>query len=209
THHSPAARGLTEKPGPTPTLSLWMEVQQMLTDRLDYVVGVDSHPDQHALAVVASSGELVLEATIAAEAAGYRQALRLPREQAPGRRVWAVEGSGCYAAGLVRYLLAHGERVLELERPKRAGSRGRLKSDPLDALRAARVLLAGERLATPRAGGRRESLRALLTTREGTVQAKRQALNQLRALLVLLDAPLRSRLRPLGRRTPRPRRTPP
>jgi transposase len=178
-----------------------MEVRQMLTDRLDYVIGVDSHRDQHALALVASSGVVVGEATITAAQGGYRQALRLAEQQAPGRRVWAVEGSGCYAAGLVRYLLAGGERVLELERPQRAGSRGRLKSDPLDALRAARVVLAGERLAVPRTGGRRESLRALLTTREGTVQAKRQALNQLRALLVLLDEPLRSRLRPLGRLT--------
>jgi transposase len=53
--------------------------------------------------------------------------------------------------------------------------------------------------ADPRGGGRRESLRALLTTREGTVQAKRAALGQLRSLLILVDEPLRARLRPLAR----------
>jgi transposase len=178
-----------------------MEVQRMLTDRLDYVIGVDSHADQHALAVVAGSGTLSCEAVLPADGGGYRQALALAERQAPGRRLWAIEGTGSYAAGLTRFLLAHGERVLELERPKRSGSRGRLKSDPLDALRAARTLLSGESLSQPRLGGSRESLRALVTTREGTVQAKRSALNQLRSLLILVDEPLRSRLRPLGRLT--------
>ncbi len=173
----------------------------MLTDRLDYVIGVDSHADQHALAIVAGSGALSCELVLPADPSGYREALRLALERAPGRRLWAIEGTGSYAAGLARSLLAAGEQVLELERPKRAGSRGRLKSDPLDALRAARAVLAGEQLAWPRVGGQRESLRALVTAREGTVQAKRAALNQLRSLLVLADEPLRSRLRPLGRTT--------
>lgn len=172
----------------------------MLTDRLDYVVGVDSHADQHAFAVVAATGMLSGEARLAADEQGYRQALALAEQQAPGRRLWAVEGSGSYAAGLTRFLQAHGERVLEVERPKRTGSRGRIKSDPLDALRAARLVLAGERLAEPRSGGQRESLRALVSTREGTVAARRAALCQLRALIVLLDDSRRSQLRPLGKK---------
>jgi transposase len=171
----------------------------MLADQLDYVVGVDSHRDRHAFAVLAASGELVDEQELGADQAGYRQALALAERAAPGRRVWAIEGTGSYAAGLTRFLAGRGERVLEVERPKRAGSRSRLKTDRLDAIRAARLLLAGERLATPRSGGRRESLRALLTTREGTVQAKRAALGQLRSLIVLLDEPLRARLQPLTR----------
>jgi transposase len=173
----------------------------MLADQLDYVIGVDSHANQHTVAVVAGSGVLEDQYTVVADAAGYRQALRAAERLAPGRRLWAVEGTGSYAAGLTRFLLERGERVLEVERPRRCGSRGRLKSDPLDALRAARAVLAGERLAGPRRGAQRESLRALLTTREGTVQARRAALNQLRSLLILLDEPLRARLRPLGRLT--------
>jgi len=171
----------------------------MLADRPDYVVGVDSHRDRHAFAVLAASGELVDEQELTADQAGYRKALRLAEQQAPGRRVWAIEGTGSYAAGLTRFLAGRGERMLEVERPKRTGSRGRLKTDRLDAIRAARLLLAGERLATPRSSGRRESLRALLTTREGTVQAKRAALGQLRSLIILLDEPLRTRLQPLTR----------
>ena len=50
---------------------------------------------------------------------GYRRALRLARLRAPGRRVWALEGTGCYGAGLARFLVGRGERVLEVERPAR------------------------------------------------------------------------------------------
>lgn len=172
----------------------------MLADRLDYVLGVDSHRDRHAFAIVAASGELVDEQELGADQAGYRQALRLAAQRAPGRRVWAIEGTGCYAAGLTRFLAAHGERVCEVERPKRTGSRGRLKTDRLDALRAARLLLLGERLAEPRIGEQREALRALSTTREGAVSVRRAGLCQLRALLVLLPEPLRGQLRGLTRR---------
>jgi transposase len=171
----------------------------MLADQLDYVVGVDSHRDRHALALVAASGVIVAEFEVAADAAGYRQALELAQRRAPGRRLWAIEGTGSYGAGLARFLTGQGERVLEAERPPRSGSRGRLKSDPLDALRAARAALADERLAHPRAGGQRESLRALVTTRESAVDGKRVALCQLRSLLVLIDEPLRSELRSLPR----------
>jgi hypothetical protein len=109
----------------------------MLADQLDYVVGVDSHRGRHAFAVLAASGELVEEQELGADQAGYRQALALAERAAPGRRVWAIEGTGSYAAGLTRFLAGRGERVLEVERPKRAGSRSRLKTDRLDAIRAA------------------------------------------------------------------------
>jgi transposase len=171
----------------------------MLTDQLDYVLGVDSHRDRHAIGVLAASGELLAEQELAADAAGYRAALMLAERAAPGRRVWAIEGTGCYGAGLARFLVSQGERVLEVERPTRTGSRGRLKSDPLDAVRAARLLLAGQPLAQPRLGEQRDALRALLTTREGAVAVRRAGLCQLRALLVLLPEPLRGHLRGLTR----------
>ena len=171
----------------------------MLADQLDFVIGVDSHSDRHALCVLAASGEIVGEQELPAEAAGYRQALRLAERQAPGRRLWAIEGTGCYGAGLARFLAGHGERLREVERPLRTGSRGRLKSDPLDALRAARLLLSGQPLAQPRRGKQREALRALLTTREGAVAVRRAGLCQLRSLLVLLPEPRRGQLRGLTR----------
>jgi hypothetical protein len=71
----------------------------MFADRLDYVVGVDTHRDAHALAVVcASTGAVLGEREVGAERRGYERALALAREQAVGERLWAIEGSGSYGA---------------------------------------------------------------------------------------------------------------
>jgi transposase len=171
----------------------------MLADELDFVVGVDTHRDTHTLALVAcASGAPVAEATVAATGHGYAQALGFVDELAPGRRAWALEGTGCYGAGLTRFLAERGERVLEVERPARQ-QRRRGKSDSLDALAAARSALARRRQAQPRAGGRRQALAALVRTREGALTARRAALCQLRALLLALPAERRERLQQLSR----------
>jgi len=173
----------------------------MLADELEFVIGVETHRDEHALALVACpSGACLVEALIAADAGGYAAALALARRRAPGRRAWAIEGSGSYGKGLARSLVSEGERVLEVERPRRAGGRGRAKSDRLDALRAARTLLAEERPSLPRAAGRREALRVVLAVRTSAVAARRVALNRLRALLVTCPEALRAELRSLTRR---------
>jgi transposase len=199
THHSPAAGGFESLTGTDPFPQPGVEVLRMLADQLDYVIGVDSHRDRHAFAIVTAFGAIEIEQELAADPLGYRQALALAGRHAPGRRVWAIEGTGSYGAGLTRFLAEQGEQALEVERPSRSGSRGRLKTDRLDALRAARTLLSGERLARPRSGVERASLRALLSTRAGAVAAKRAGLCQLRSLLVVAPEPLRSKLRPLGR----------
>ncbi len=114
----------------------------MLADQLDYVVGVDPHRDAHALAVVdVRTGAVVFEATVVASSDGYRQALLLAEAHAPGRRVFAVEGTGSFGAGLTRFLTGCGERVLEVGRLRRERRSGG-KSDALDAVRAARSVLA-------------------------------------------------------------------
>ncbi len=172
----------------------------MLADELDFVVGVDTHRDEHALALVACpSGVVVAETRVCAEQAGYAAALALARKRAPGARAWAIEGTGSYGKGLVRYLAAEGERVVEVERPRRQGRRQRQKTDVLDARRAARSLLGEELAALPRATGVREALRVSLSVRAGAVSARTSALNQLRALLVGCPEPLRAELRGLTR----------
>jgi transposase len=170
----------------------------MLAEQLDYVLGVDTHQGSHALAVVdARVGVTVAQLEVAANRSGYRQLLRFAQRQAPGRRVFALEGSGSCGAGLRRSLQAAAERVYEVERPLRQGQRGRLKSDPLDAEQAARALLAGISGGDPRTGGEREAVRALLVAREGAVTAASQATNELRALIVTAPEELRERLQGL------------
>ena len=169
----------------------------MLADQVDYVVGVDPHRDSHALAIVhVLSGAIVFETTIAASSQGYAEALQLVDAHAAGRRAFAVEGSGSFGAGLTRFLTGRGEWVLEVSRLRRERRSGG-KTDALDAVRAARSVLGQERPATPRAGGERQALQALVAAREGAVNAKCAGLAQIRDLLITTPEPLRSELRPL------------
>ncbi len=181
----------------------------MLADQVDYVVGVDTHRDEHVLAVVvAPTGAIVAQRSVRATARGYAQALRFTQEHAAGARVWAVEGAGHYGAGLARYLSDHGETVCEIGRGPRDERRLRGKDDSLDATRAARTALASETLSLPRAGQRREALRLLLLARRSAVDVRREALVQLRSVIVTAPDGLREQLRglPPGRLVQRCRR---
>jgi transposase len=120
----------------------------MLADELDYVIGVDTHLDEHVLAVVASpSGAVVAQRSVCANTRGYTSALEFPREFANTARVWAIEGTGSYGAGLARYLVSRGETVLETSRVPQTQRRLRGKDDALDAVRTARAALASDALA--------------------------------------------------------------
>ena len=171
----------------------------MLADELDYGLGVDTLRDERVMAVVtAPAGAVVAAAAAPANAYGYRELLRVADQHAPARRAWAVEGTGGYGAGLSRYLSAHGESVLEVSRRARGERRLRGKDDALDAARAARAALASDTLALPRRGERREALRLLLIARRSAVDVRREALTQLRAVIVTAPEPLRQQLRRLS-----------
>jgi transposase len=181
----------------------------MVADELDYVVGVDTHRDEHTLAIVeATTGAVVARRTVASNGRGYAQALRFAQQHADAARVWALEGAGHYGAGLARSLSERGETVLEAGRSPRSERRLRGKDDQLDALRAARAALTSEPLPRPRSGARREALRLLLLARRSAVDVRRQALVQLRSVLVTAPDRLRGELRglPLGRLLERCRR---
>ena len=80
----------------------------MLADQLDYVVGVDSHRDSHAVAVVAvPSGVVAFEAVVAASSDGYEEALWLAATHAPGRRAFAIEGTASTSTGRSVPSLSH------------------------------------------------------------------------------------------------------
>ena len=174
----------------------------MVADEVDYVVGVDTHLDEHVLAVVAApAGAVLARRAVGANGRGYSAALRFAGEAAGGARVWAIEGTGSYGAGLARYLAGRGETVLEISRTPRAERRLRGKDDTLDAARTARAALASETLALPRSGERREALRLLLIVRRSAVDVRREALGQLRGVIVTAPDELREQLcgLPVGR----------
>jgi hypothetical protein len=173
----------------------------MLADTVELVIGVDTHKHTHTAAVVgAATGAVIEQVTVPAAPAGYQQLLKLASQQ-PGQRVWAIEGTGGYGAGLTRFLHAHAEQVVELDRPKRTARRHGAKSDSLDAIRAAREALGRDQLAQPRAAGQRAALSVRLAARRSAVQAATDGQRQLHALVVAAPDTLRSRLRDLT--TPR------
>ena len=90
----------------------------MLADTVELVIGVDTHKHTHTAAVVtAATGAVLEQVTVSANPAGYQQLLKLAgRHQ--GQRMWAIEGTGGYGAGLTRFLHPHAEQVVELDRPR-------------------------------------------------------------------------------------------
>jgi transposase len=154
-------------------------------------IGVDTHKDLHVAVALDGLGAELDSREIATTPAGYRSLLSWAQEL--GVPAFAIEGTGSYGAGLVRFLERAGVRVYECERPRRE-ERRRGKSDLIDAALAARRLLGGKGLSFPRGGGRREDLRLLLLERRSAMRARNAALNQLSALLVTAPDHLRARL---------------
>ena len=170
----------------------------MLADEVDYVIGVDTHRDQHTLAVVVSpTGAVVGQSSIQTDRHGYEAALEVAVRHADGVRLWAIEGCGHYGAGLARFLSDRGEAIVEVGRSSRAERRLQGKDDPLDAVRAARSVLAANAMTMPRAGERREALRVLLLARRSAVDVRRLALVQLRSVIVTAPENVREDLRHL------------
>jgi transposase len=167
----------------------------MLTESIDGVIGVDTHRDTLTAAAVTAVGATLGTTEQPANIDGYRSLLHFARDHVPSQRCWAVEGTSSYGAGLTEFLIGHGERVVEVCRPKRPPRRGGRKSDALDAVRAAREVLSSDHLIEPRSRGHREALRVLMTTRASAVAARTAAVNHLKALIVSAPEDLRAELR--------------
>jgi transposase len=176
-----------------------------LTELVEVVIGVDTHVATHTAAVVhAGTGGVLAEITVEATADGYAELVAFADEHS-GLRAWAIEGTGIHGAGLTRHLEQRGEVVVELDRPERAQRRNGAKSDPLDAVRAAREALSRTRLGTPRSAGDRQALSVLLAGRRSAVDAGTDAQRQVFSLVVAAPEPLRQRFR--GQKLPAMLRT--
>lgn len=162
----------------------------------DVVIGVDTHKDTHTAAAVSSTGAVLAHLTVPADPKGYLRLIAFGRRHQAG--LWAIEGTGSFRAGLTTTLLDKDQRVVEVDRPQRAPRRGGVKSDDIDAVRAARQALAGIGLAEPRSRGEREAIRVLLTTRAQAIEFRTRAIAAVHALVVSAPDSLRERLRNLS-----------
>jgi transposase len=149
----------------------------MLAEDYDFVIGGDPDRDTVDLAVLdTGAGRVHAHLADAADGAGYRRMLAWAGEHAPGRRIWALEGTGSFAAGLVVFLID-------------------AKNDRIDAIRAARQALSRDEQGAPRSGGLREALRMVFACREGVLVSRTKAINELKSLIVVAPEHLRAELR--------------
>ncbi len=85
----------------------------MLAEDYDYSSVVDPDRDTIDFAVLdTGAGGVRAHLAEAADGAGYARMLDWALTYAPGRRVWALEGTGSLAAGLVELLVRTGENVM-------------------------------------------------------------------------------------------------
>lgn len=159
------------------------------------VGGVDTHGRAHHAAVLdAATGQLLGDQQFAATARGYTDLLTWMSGFGSLTAV-GVEGTGSYGAGLLRYLQQRSVTVVEVTRPNRQDRRRYGKSDPLDAIAAARAVLSGTATAVPKPrNGPVEAIRLLRTTRASAVKARKAAIQQMHGVLYCAPEELRSAL---------------
>jgi transposase len=118
------------------------------------VAGAGTHHDTHTAALCNRAGQSLAVQQFLAGPGGYAAALAWARQEAgEAGLAWAIEGTRHYGLGLARYLAAAGEHVEEIDADKHAGNRRNGKSDAIDAVRAAREMLARPAAAQMRADG--------------------------------------------------------
>jgi transposase len=167
---------------------------------VEVILGVDTHLDFHVAVAVDHLGRRLGESSVPTTVKGYERLLCWAKSFGP-LRCAGVEGTSSYGAGLARHLKARGIEVLEVEHPKRRrpSPRRNVNSDPSDAERAARAVLAGETSGVPKSGeGRVEMIRALRAARCSAMKARTQAANQLQGLRLTAPEQLLKRLRGLS-----------
>ena len=170
----------------------------MTTLPLRITGGVDTHLDAHVAAALDHHGALLGVESFETTPSGYRQLLTWLRGFGEVDVV-GVEGTGSYGAGLTRHLHAEAVRVVEVDRPNRQRRRRRGKSDPQDAITAARAAPSGDAHGEAKTrDGNVEAMRVLRVARISARKARTQALNQMRSLISTAPDDIRAELRHLN-----------
>jgi transposase len=156
--------------------------------------GVDTHQQTHMAAVVDADDQVLGEASFPVTGAGYRALAGWLAGHGHVVRV-GVEGTGGYGSGLAQYLLTEGVTVIEVDRPDRSTRARDGKSDPIDAIAAARAVRTGRAQGIPKLKtGAVEALRMLTIPRDSAVKDRTRAYNQLRDLITTAPTDLHDEL---------------
>ncbi len=155
--------------------------------------GVDTHADVHVAAVVNHVGGVVGVESFRTTRAGYRQLVSWLRSFGELTLV-GVEGTGSYGVGVARYLARAGVPVVEVDRPNRQTRHRKGKSDPVDAVTAARAALSGTASGLPKTrDGNVEAIRVLMIARRSAIDTRIETLNQLRHVMFTATREIRAK----------------
>ena len=144
--------------------------------------GVDTHLDIHVAAALDPIGGVLGVESFDASPRGYKAMFEWMGAFGTVSRV-GVEGTGAYGAGLGRFLRRAGVEVVEVDRPNRQVRRTQGKSDPADAVEAARAVLSGGATGAPKSrDGNVEAIRALLVAKRSARDSRLRAVHQMRQL---------------------------
>jgi transposase len=159
------------------------------------VGGVDTHLDAHVAAALDANGGVLGVESFPTTPLGFAELHGWLCAFGPIARV-GVEGTGAYGAGLSRYLQSRGLVVIEVDRTNRQVRRMFGKSDPVDAIEAARAALSGRASGIAKtADGNVEAIRALLVAQRSGRQARARCLTQIRHLGFTAPDQLREQFR--------------
>jgi len=160
--------------------------------------GVDTHLEVHVAAALDAIGGVLGVESFPTSPTGYRELLAWMSSFGPVARV-GVEGTGAYGAGLARYLNRHGVEVIEVDRANRQARRQGGKSDPADAVEAARAAQSGRARGIAKTrDGNVEAIRVLLVARRSSRAMRVKTLCQIRHLTFTGPDELRERLQGLS-----------
>ena len=165
------------------------------------IAGVDTHTGTHTLALLDMNGRVLSTNTFGADPDGYGRLIAMLG--APARCAGiGVEGTNSFGAALARRLQAAGFPVYEVLKPKRGVRRKDGRSDPIDAIAAARSVLAGDGTSLPKSSdGWVEALRHLNAERSQLVAAMTTPANSTGGLPVTAPEPIREKYRGLRTET--------
>ena len=111
--------------------------------------GVDTHADTDVAAAVDHNGGLLGIESFPVDQTGYEELLGWLVGFGEVEQI-GVEGTGSWGVGLARFLADQEVVVVEVDRPNRQTRRKQGKSDPTEAVSAARAALSGEASVTPK-----------------------------------------------------------
>jgi transposase len=155
--------------------------------------GIDTHAEVHVAAAVNDVGGVLGVESFPTTGVGYRQLLSWLRSHGELTLV-GVEGTGSYGVGVARYLVGAGVDVVEVDRPNRQTRHRKGKSDPVDAVAAARAALSGVASGSPKSrDGNVEAIRVLMIARRSAVDTRIETLNQLRHVVFTATPEIRRR----------------